>query len=66
MIKFTMKYWSAEQNEGEHNRIITITIDPEKLKILYLEITQRAEVVLILLIATRIAMIRLDYPHLLR
>lgn len=39
---------SAERNEGEHNGVITITIDPEKLKTLYLEMMQEAKVEVLL------------------
>ena len=39
---------SAERNEGEHKGIITITIDPEKLKTLYLEMMQEADVEVLL------------------
>ncbi len=39
---------SAERNEGEHKGVITITIDPEKLKTLYLEMMQEAKVEVLL------------------
>lgn len=39
---------SAERNEGAHKGIITITIDPEKLKTLYLEMMREAEVEVLL------------------
>lgn len=46
-------YWeilkrSADKNEGEHKGIITIFIDPEKLKTLYLEMLCEANVQLML------------------
>ena len=39
---------SAERNEGEHKGVVTITIDPEKLKTLYLEMMQEAKVEVLL------------------
>lgn len=46
-------YWeilqrSADKNEGEHKGIITIFIDPEKLKTLYMEMLCEAQVQLML------------------
>ena len=46
-------YWeilqrSAEKNEGEHKGVITIFIDPEKLKTLYMEMLCEAQVQLML------------------
>lgn len=39
---------SAERNEGEHKGVVTTTIDPEKLKTLYLEMMQEAGVEVLL------------------
>lgn len=39
---------SAERNEGEHKGVITVTIDPEKLKTIYLEMMQEANVEVLL------------------
>lgn len=46
-------YWeilqrSADKNEGEHKGVITIFIDPEKLKTLYMEMLSQAQVQLML------------------
>ena len=46
-------YWeilqrSADKNEGEHKGVITIFIDPEKLKTLYMEMLCQAQVQLML------------------